>query len=369
MMKKLFSGRGKESGDARPSSSEGAGNAMYDKVTMDDFELIRVLGKGSYGKVMLVKKKDSGKLYAMKVLKKAAIIQKKQVQHTKTERHVLGSIKHPYIVTLHYAFQTPEKLHFVLDYCPGGELFFHLSRLGRFDEELTRFYAAEILLALGHLHAMGIIYRDLKPENVLLDEEGHLRLADFGLSKEGITESTKGATSFCGSPEYLAPEVLEEKGHGKAVDWWSLGSLIYEMLTGLPAFYSHDRQKLFKNILQAQLTIPPFLSDSAADLVKNLLNRDPAKRLGSKDDMEDLKKHPFFKTVNWDDMMSRKLQPPFHPKKLANQQDTSNFDPEFTNLPVQSLEAPQKLRDVDQVNFEGFSYVGQSMLDGQPPAS
>eukprot|EP00735_Rhodelphis_limneticus_P014091 TRINITY_DN807_c0_g1::TRINITY_DN807_c0_g1_i1::g.25283::m.25283 TRINITY_DN807_c0_g1::TRINITY_DN807_c0_g1_i1::g.25283 ORF type:complete len:395 (+),score=100.76,sp/P54644/KRAC_DICDI/51.80/2e-122,Pkinase/PF00069.20/1.7e-73,Pkinase_Tyr/PF07714.12/9.7e-31,Pkinase_C/PF00433.19/5.7e-11,Kinase-like/PF14531.1/5.2e+02,Kinase-like/PF14531.1/0.00044,APH/PF01636.18/0.042,Kdo/PF06293.9/0.11 TRINITY_DN807_c0_g1_i1:85-1185(+) len=362
MIKKLFGRNGEEKKSAGEASSP-TNESKEPHVTMDDFELIKVIGKGSYGKVMLVKKKDTGRLYAMKVLKKANILQKKQVEHTKTERHVLGTIKHPFIVTLHYAFQTPDKLHFVLDYCSGGELFFHLSRLGRFDEELTRFYASELLLAIGHLHSMGIIYRDLKPENVLLDEEGHLRLADFGLSKEGITESTEGAHSFCGSPEYLAPEVLEEKGHGKAVDWWSLGSLIYEMLTGLPAFYSHDRQKLFRNILSAQLTIPAFLSEDASDLLKKLLQRDPAQRLGSKSDAEDLKKHPFFKKVDFNAIMERKLSPPFHPHKIANKADTSNFDPEFTSMPLQTPEQNTRLHDLDQSNFEGFSYVSASVLN------
>jgi len=195
-----------------------------------------------FGKVVLVVKKagrDASNLYAMKILHKENVVNKKQVEHTLTERSVLGKMNHPFIVKLHYAFQTDKKLHFVLDYCAGGELFFHLGKAGRFTEEQGRFYAAEMTLALGHLHSHGVVYRDLKPENILFEATGHLKLADFGLSKEGV-ESTQGSHSFCGTPEYLAPEVLNRTGHGTAVDWWSLGALLYEMLTGLPPWFSQD---------------------------------------------------------------------------------------------------------------------------------
>jgi len=203
---------------------------------------LKVLGTGTYGKVMLVRHKKTQKLYAMKVLKKELIRKRNQVEHTKTERRVLERIRHPFIVRMKYAFKDREKLYFVLDYCHGGELFFYLTNLRRFKEDAARFYAANILLALRCLNQHNVVYRDLKPENVLIDAEGYALLTDFGLSKENITDSSR-ATSLCGTAEYLAPEVLEkERSYGKPCDWWSFGCVIYEMLTGHPPFYSQDRQ-------------------------------------------------------------------------------------------------------------------------------
>ncbi len=181
---------------------------------------------------------------------------KRQVERTKIERRVLGYVDHPFLMKLHYAFQTGRKLYLVLDYCPGGELFFHLSRFKRFPEGVVRFYSAELVLALQHLHNSGIIYRDIKPENILLDRDGHLKLGDFGLAKDGINQATSGAQSVCGTPEYMAPEVISKAGHGTAVDWWGLGMLMYEMLTGLPPWYTKDRKKLFERLRSAPLVIP-----------------------------------------------------------------------------------------------------------------
>lgn len=234
------------------------------KIGVDDFELIRVIGKGSFGKVTLVRKKTSGTLYAMKVLNKSHILKRKQIEHTKTERRVLGTMNHPFIVKLHYAFQTPSKLYFVLDYAAGGELFFHLTRMKRFPEHVAQFYAAELASALDSLHQIGVIYRDLKPENILLDREGHVKLADFGLAKEGVSDPICGATSLCGTPEYLSPEVLNRQGHGHAVDWWNLGMVLYEMLTGLPPWYTTDKSVLFERIRTAPLKFPAYLTRSAA---------------------------------------------------------------------------------------------------------
>merc|ERR1719160_2150087 len=226
--------------------------------------LMKVVGKGSYGKVMLVKHKDNNMVYAMKMLRKENVIKRNQVEHTKTERNVLEAVSHPFIVTLHYAFQTPKKLYFVLEYCPGGELFFHLSRAGRFSEGRCRFYASEILLAIEYLH---------------LDADGHVKLTDFGLSKEGVKDNCS-ANSMCGTPEYLAPEILDKRGHGKAVDWYSLGALAYEMLTGLPPFYTRDREKLFERIRRGELVYPSYIGSAAKSLLQSLLNRDPNMRLG-----------------------------------------------------------------------------------------
>jgi serine/threonine protein kinase len=259
-----------------------------------------VLGKGSFGKVILVRKRDTGQLYAMKVLKKSYVVKKRQVEHTKTERSVLGSVQHPFIVKLHFAFQTGDKLHLVLDYCSGGELFFHLQNKGRFSQDLALFYTAELALALGALHTSGVVFRDLKPENILLDDVGHIKLADFGLSKEGILDQAHGTRSFCGTPEYLAPEILLRQGHGKAVDWWSLGALLYEMLTGLPPWYSRDRNKMFQSIRSAPLQFPSLVSAEARSLIGGLLTRDPRQRLGGSEDVEEIKNHPIFKEFDFE---------------------------------------------------------------------
>merc|ERR1719230_1470667 len=246
---------------------------------LDDFLPVKVIGKGSYGKVMLVKHKDSDKLFAMKMLRKDHIVKRNQVEHTKAERNVLEKVQHPFIVKLEYAFQTPKKLHMVLTFAQGGELFFHLSRAGRFSEGRCKFYSAELLLAIGYLHSLNIIYRDLKPENVLLDGMGHAKLTDFGLSKEGI-EDNLSAKTMCGTPEYLAPEILDKKGHGKAVDWYSLGAITFEMLTGLPPYYSRNREQLFKNIRSGELKYPQSVTPDAKALLTGMLLREPDKRFG-----------------------------------------------------------------------------------------
>merc|ERR1712232_1180632 len=238
-------------------------------------------------------------IFAMKMLRKENVIKRNQVEHTKTERNVLEAVSHPFIVVLHYAFQTPKKLYFVLEFCSGGELFYHLSRAGRFSESRCRFYASELLLALAYLHSLNIIYRDLKPENVLLDIDGHAKLTDFGLSKEGI-EDNFSAKSMCGTPEYLAPEILDKRGHGKGVDWYSLGALTYEMLTGLPPFYTRDREKLFERIRRSELSYPSYISPVAKSLLVSLLALDPAKRLGGgPGDGDEVKSHPFFAGIDW----------------------------------------------------------------------
>lgn len=232
---------------------------MTKGMKIDDFTLLKVIGKGSYGTVMLSKKKDTQEVLAIKMLKKSYIQKRKQEDHTKTERYVLGEVKHPFIIQMKYAFQNKEKLYFALEYCPGGELFYHLQKVGEFDEDVAKFYAAQLVLVIGHLHEHDIIYRDLKPENVLIAQDGYVKVADFGLSKAEI-KGDKDAKSFCGTPEYLAPEILKKKGYGKAVDWWMLGSMIYEMLVGLPPFYLKEREKLFKAIANMEPEYPSDLS-------------------------------------------------------------------------------------------------------------
>lgn len=243
-------------------------------IALEDFQIERVLGKGAFGKVFLVTKKDNGQVYAMKALRKEMIEKRNQVIHTKTEREILGSIDCPFIVQLRFAFQTPDKLYMIMDFINGGELFFHLRRSTSFTEERARFYAAEILMALDYLHGLGIIYRDLKPENILLDSEGHVKLTDFGLSKQFFGGESQKAFSFCGTPEYLAPEILKGTGHDKAVDFWSLGALIYEMLAGAPPFYSRNREQMFRNMLSKPVEMKPHFSPQACDILKCLLQVD-----------------------------------------------------------------------------------------------
>ncbi|CRH02885.1 rac-beta serine/threonine protein kinase, putative [Plasmodium relictum] len=336
-------------------------NEKKKKMRPESFIFLKVIGKGSYGKVLLVKHVQNNKLYAMKILRKENIISKNQLEHTKIERNVLKCVSHPFIVKLYYAFQTSKKLYFILEYCPGGELFFHLSKLREFSEEVAKFYSSEIILALQYLHNLNIIYRDLKPENVLLDELGHIRLTDFGLSKEGITDNNS-AKSLCGTPEYLAPEIIEQVGHGKAVDWWSLGIMIYEMLTGNLPFNSSNRSVLFERIKYENLTYPKNISPTAIDLLKKLFEKNPNKRLGSGvTDAEEIKRHPFFKSVNWDDVLNKKVKPPFKPP-LFNQIDLQNFDKEFLCMPLRysdqfdtdPMSSSQKNNIINNFNYNNY---------------
>lgn len=353
----------------RKSKAQATGDNLYQNppVTprLDSFKMIKVIGRGSFGKVTLVREIKTGEMYALKVLRKDNIIKRNQVEHTRTERSVLGYVKHPFIVGLKYAFQSKDKLYFVLDYCAGGELFFHLGKLGKFPEARTCFYTAQIVLAISYVHNLGIIYRDLKPENVLLDAKGHIRLTDFGLSKEGIVSSSTGAYSFCGTPEYLAPEILNRQGHGRAVDWWSLGALLYEMLSGLPPFYCRDREKLFEKIRKSELTYPRHLSAPAITVLRGLLTRDPKRRLGSGEkDAEEIKCQPFFSDISWTKLANGEIPPPWNPQ-LNNPLDTSQFDMEFTSMPIFSPATNQQhggFGATPQENmFEGFSYTDRTL--------
>mmetsp|Transcript_27768 Transcript_27768/g.64153 ORF Transcript_27768/g.64153 Transcript_27768/m.64153 type:complete len:326 (-) Transcript_27768:28-1005(-) len=321
---------------------------------LDDFKLLCVLGKGSYGKVMLVQHSVDKQVYAMKMLRKEHVLKRNQVEHTATERSVLEAVNHPFIVNLHYAFQTPTKLYLVLEYCAGGELFFHLSRDGRFSESRCRFYASEICLAIGYLHHLNIIYRDLKPENLLLDVEGHCKITDFGLSKEGIADNISAKT-HCGTPEYLAPEMLMKSGHGRAVDWYSYGALIYEMLTGLPPYYTKDREKLFERIRRGDLQYPPHINPVCKSLMQGLISPDPNRRLGGgPTDVEEIKAHPWYQTVDWQAVFDKKALPvPFKPD-VKDPSDVRYFDKEFRNLPVVNSEAGVQ---PDVLHLQGFTYA------------
>ena len=233
-----------------------------------------------------------------------------------TERNVLSITSHPFIVKLNYAFQTNDKLFLILDYCPGGDLAEHKKKKKRFKEQRAKIYLCEVILALGDLHKHDIIFRDLKPDNVVLDAKGHALLTDFGLSKEGVYDGNI-TKSFCGSIAYLAPEMLKRKGHGKAVDWYLLGVLFYEMLVGIPPYFTDNQEMIFKNIEKGDLQIPKFVSDKAKTLLKALLKKEPEERLGSKNDVDEIKAHEYFKDINWNDVYDRKLSPPIPQQKIT----------------------------------------------------
>ncbi|XP_017908950.1 PREDICTED: ribosomal protein S6 kinase alpha-2 isoform X2 [Capra hircus] len=336
--------------------------AGFEKADPSQFELLKVLGQGSYGKVFLVRKvkgSDAGQLYAMKVLKKATLKVRDRVR-SKMERDILAEVNHPFIVKLHYAFQTEGKLYLILDFLRGGDLFTRLSKEVMFTEEDVKFYLAELALALDHLHSLGIIYRDLKPENILLDEEGHIKITDFGLSKEAI-DHDKRAYSFCGTIEYMAPEVVNRRGHTQSADWWSFGVLMFEMLTGSLPFQGKDRKETMALILKAKLGMPQFLSVEAQSLLRALFKRNPCNRLGAGlDGVEEIKRHPFFVTIDWNKLYRKEIKPPFKPA-VGRPEDTFHFDPEFTaRTPTDSPGVPPSANAHHL--FRGFSFVASSLV-------
>ncbi|KAJ5584542.1 Serine/threonine-protein kinase psk1 [Penicillium hispanicum] len=307
------------------------------KMTAQDFEPLLCLGKGSFGTVLLVRHIVTGKLYAQKQFRKASItVHKKLVEQTKTERMILESVnRHPFVVKLFYAFQDHEKLYLILEYAQGGELFTHLAMERMFQEDAAAFYMAEMVLALEHLHQnVGVLYRDLKPENCLLDREGHLLLTDFGLSKIAISDDDR-CNSSLGTIEYMAPEVIQGKPYGKACDWWSLGALGYDLLTGSPPFRANNHTKLQEKIVKQKLVLPYFLGPDAKDLLIRLLRKDPAKRLGyhMPKDLITIKKHRFFRKIDWAALERRELDPPIQPV-VTDPALAENFSVDFTNLPL-----------------------------------
>ncbi|XP_006134574.1 ribosomal protein S6 kinase alpha-2 isoform X1 [Pelodiscus sinensis] len=334
----------------------------FEKADPSQFELLKVLGQGSYGKVFLVRKikgSDAGQLYAMKVLKKATLKVRDRVR-SKMERDILAEVNHPFIVKLHYAFQTEGKLYLILDFLRGGDLFTRLSKEVMFTEEDVKFYLAELALALDHLHSLGIIYRDLKPENILLDEEGHIKITDFGLSKEAI-DHDKRAYSFCGTIEYMAPEVVNRRGHTQSADWWSFGVLMFEMLTGSLPFQGKDRKETMALILKAKLGMPQFLSTEAQSLLRALFKRNPSNRLGAGlDGVEEIKRHLFFVTIDWNKLYRKEIKPPFKPA-VGRPEDTFHFDPEFTSrTPTDSPGVPPSANAHHL--FRGFSFIASNLV-------
>lgn len=363
----------------------------HEKPKIQDFEQLKVLGKGSYGKVLLVRHKKTGKLYAQKQFKKASlVVNATNYEQTLTERTILKKVRHPNIVKLYYALQDFDKVYLILEYLDGGELFHYLREEQILSEKVACYYTAELIFALRHLHLnAGVVYRDLKPENCMLNSEGHLVLTDFGLSKV----TTDECNSIFGTAEYMAPEVIKGKGYDSQCDWWSLGAVLYDMLTGCPPFIGNNHKKIMDKILKQKVQYPFYLSQDAKDFLRKLLNKNPRKRINCDTDFEKVKAHRFFRYINWKDLEERnddKLPPPIIPL-ITNPEEAENFDPEFTSMPftppsspigeslIQTIEKQKSdskksfipIQRPDPANehslkksvyFTGFSYTNESII-------
>ncbi|KAI1895369.1 hypothetical protein AGOR_G00105580 [Albula goreensis] len=336
------------------------------RLGISDFTFLQVLGKGSFGKVMLARLNSGERVFAVKVLKKDIILQDDDVECTMTEKRVLSLARcHPYLTQLYCCFQTTDRLFFVMEFVNGGDLMFHIQKSRKFEEGRARFYTAEITSALMFLHAKGIIYRDLKLDNVLLDKDGHCKLADFGMCKEGMFEGVATGT-FCGTPDYIAPEILQEMLYGPSVDWWALGVLLYEMLSGHAPFEAENEDDLFEAILNEEIIYASWLSTDAVNILKAFLTKNPLHRLGcvAADGGENaIVNHPFFTGIDWEKLNRRELEPPFKPR-IKTPEDVNNFDPDFTREEptLTPIEDPM-IPSVNQDEFQNFSFTSPELLD------
>ncbi|XP_020237194.1 serine/threonine-protein kinase AtPK1/AtPK6 [Cajanus cajan] len=356
----------KDSSFVDESVKDEYGNLMkIQRVSIDDFEILKVVGQGAFAKVYQVRKMGTSEIYAMKVMRKDKIMEKNHAEYMKAERDIWTKIEHPFVVQLRYSFQTKYRLYLVLDFVNGGHLFFQLYHQGLFREDLARIYTAEIVSAVSHLHSNGIMHRDLKPENILLDADGHVMLTDFGLAKQ-FEESTR-SNSMCGTLEYMAPEIILGKGHDKAADWWSVGVLLFEMLTGKPPFCGGSRDKIQQKIVKDKMKLPAYLSSEAHSLLKGLLQKEATKRLGSGTrGVEEIKGHKWFKPINWKKLEAREIQPSFRPD-VAGKHCVANFEKRWTDMPV--VDSPAASPNGGNP-FKDFSYVrpAASFLQRNSPA-
>jgi serine/threonine protein kinase len=355
----------KKRGDGNEATSmnelvDNESNPLGIKLTFHDFEKLKVLGKGSFGEVLLVQLKANNKYYAMKILIKKQVKLRHQEAHTKAERDLMVRINCPFIVNIKFAFQDSVKLYIITEFMQGGEMFFHLHKEKRFSNEKTRFYIIEIILAIEFLHKNKMFYRDLKPENIMVDASGHIKLTDFGLSKM-VKKHKDKAFTICGTPQYLAPEILLDEGYDGSVDWWSLGCVMYEMLVGKAPFRIPKGSYLSVDLYKKKITLPDYVTPEAKDLIAQLLVTNPKKRLGyGSDDAKKIKEHPYFEGINWDDAWNRKLEPPFVPK-LNGETDLTYFDKMFTDEKIEGSKVSEVPSSIDNTEYKGFTFVTNSV--------
>ena len=356
----------------------GGGGGQVSKIDLEKFDLIKVIGRGSYAKVFLVEYKQTRKCYAMKVIKKSTFNDDEDIDWVQTEKHVFEqATNHPFLVGLHSCFQTESRLFFIIEYLCGGDLMYHMQQKRKLPEDHARFYSSEIILALDFLHSKGIIYRDLKLDNVLLDIEGHIKLTDYGMCKEGLTKGEKTST-FCGTPNYIAPEMLRGEEYDFSVDWWALGVLMYEMMAGRSPFEPvnenpsenpdlNTEDHLFQVILDKPIRIPRNLSVRAASVLKSFLQKQPEDRLGSNDGLREIQQHQFFKQIDWSALEQKLIQPPFKPP-VQSERDLNNIDKLFTNEPVLfTPDSSFNLERIQQNEFEGFEYINPLIMTDEIP--
>uniref|UniRef100_A0A674D6F3 protein kinase C n=1 Tax=Salmo trutta TaxID=8032 RepID=A0A674D6F3_SALTR len=371
----LYSGpQNKDSSESL--NSDGEEKEVSSSLGLVDFDLLSVIGRGSYAKVLLVRLKKTERIYAMKVVKKELVNDDEDIDWVQTEKHVFEQASnHPFLVGLHSCFQTESRLFFIIEYVNGGDLMFHMQRQRKIPEEHARFYSAEISLALNYLHERGIIYRDLKLDNVLLESEGHIKLTDYGMCKEGLRPGDTTST-FCGTPNYIAPEILRGEDYGFSVDWWALGVLMFEMMAGRSPFDivgstdnpdQNTEDYLFQVILEKQIRIPRSLSVKAASVLKGFLNKEPKERLGChpQTGFADIMGHPFFRNVDWDLMEQKQVAPPFKPN-ISGEFGLDSFDTQFTNEPIQlTPDDDDVVKKIDQSEFEGFEYINPLLMSAE----
>uniref|UniRef100_A0A8C3G0H4 Protein kinase C n=1 Tax=Cyclopterus lumpus TaxID=8103 RepID=A0A8C3G0H4_CYCLU len=347
-------------GKAREGLSPGPATPTVPRVRLNMNHLVfhKVLGKGSFGKVLLAELKGKGQYFAVKVLKKDVVLMDDDVECTMVEKRVLAlAWENPFLTHLYSTFQSKEHLFFVMEYLNGGDLMFHIQDKGRFELNRATFYCAEIIVGLQFLHSKGIIYRDLKLDNVMLDKDGHVKIADFGMCRESVFGDVK-ATTFCGTPDYIAPEILLGQKYTFSVDWWSFGVLVYEMLIGQSPFQGDDEDELFESIRSDTPHYPRWITKEAKNLIELLFERDPSRRLGV---VGDVRAHPFFKTINWPALEKRQMDPPFKPK-VKSPSDCSNFDREFLSEKPRLSHADKNLIDsMDPAAFAGFSFINPKL--------